>query len=63
MVILYRSDFVRLTDGSSGFDIILTELGVERHIRPQVDTVSFYVDKESRYILEDKNGRDITGML
>jgi len=59
VITFYRDDFRLMSDGSSGFDMLLTALGYDYKKTKKVDCVQLHNPKEGGWCLWDVNDRPI----
>jgi len=56
-LILRRDDFVKLSDGSSMFDQVLSSLNIDATFQPEIHEVSIEIDKGTVFKMWDENSK------
>lgn len=56
-LILRRDDFVKLSDGSTMFDHVLSSLCIDEKFQPEIHEVSIEIDKGTLFKMRDEAGK------
>ena len=54
---LRRDDFVKLSDGSTMFDHVLSALNIDEAFQPEIHEVSIEIDKGTIFKMYDENSK------